>query len=696
MTFELIARTIPVEGAFEETAPVPFGRSACCLLPDGTYLVAVYGDGLTGNDVINVWKIGAAGGVLDSLVIDTGGNSDGRPYLIALDGFLVQLLYLTGAATSRSYLLDASADAPVVLDDWADNLRVNAYGADNPIGHLYLRDIGVVAVCSSTGTALYRRGRPLVIRTGGTAVGQMFGPYPHPSDPTKFAAWYDAPSGSGLYFQAWEFTVEADDDLTLALMAMEITADSYWIHGISSPYAANPHVLNAVASDQLQIMATDAPTVALWSDPDFIADPAVGFSFVNSDSFVQHLGDSHDRWVFMHEMGIETGEVYPGATPSFKIRAGIVDSSAATPTVEMLRLEYGATSPDGPLQSSYYVSLMTGSHSIDHRNGEIVIATCIVEQEGLDDYYAVVSWKLTGGTLARLSGLDGAWRLGVNNGGNRLNLQTTSGMLPEASEVTGIDTPARPAYVKTSEGWQLLGRFADTSEPDLPEPAGPTFLDVVFTPDEINTDLAAAQTLAGASFTASAQTWGPFVAQASPPSAADLADASDATITTLQQSAAGGADVEVFTARMVPDAVIPPGAIPYRAAWTVRARAGASATSGTFLDGMITVANSQATIRGRNLYTAFDLSPTLSTNCYGAGTIFSSPAGLPPRFEQAYVPAQTLENALVLSSETAAAWWDDYFSTATNYVTVQSAATNIAHGALEVAEMALTIRYILT
>src|SRR6478735_1975502 len=112
MTFELVARTILVDGAPDEDGvgtflPVPFGRTGCELLPDGSYVVACYTDMQTLPDVMNVWKVSSDGAVLGHLVIETTGDTDGRAHVIALDGFLVQVLYPTGTFPGgMSYVLD--------------------------------------------------------------------------------------------------------------------------------------------------------------------------------------------------------------------------------------------------------------------------------------------------------------------------------------------------------------------------------------------------------------------------------------------------------------------------------------------------------------------------------------------------------------------------------------------------------------
>jgi len=687
--------------------PVPFGRTGCDLLPDGSYVVACYSDMQTLPDVMNVWKVSSDGDVLGHLVIDTGGDTDGRAHVIALDGFLVQVLYPTGTFPGgMSYVLDCSDNVPELVASFDDTASTaNAYGA--PMHHLYLRGIGVVAVCHRLGTSLYRRGRHLISRSGTDATGEVYGMFPHPTDPTKFAAWFSS-GASDREYTAWEFTVTAADGLLIEELGPFVSnADIYWMVGGGNPYAAFPLALQEGETGSLEVIeAADALNV-LWSDPGYVPD---SYTYgINSENISCQVGDSLDHFAFSHEIWRDEDYDEP-AQPGQAVRAGIVDNTSGTPVVEMLDLEYGAGSPSGYPDTYWYVSLITGSMAMAARNGELVVSTCIVEQEkhvtGEPNYYSVVSWKLSLGEAGRvrLSGTMGSdvWRRGINNASGLLSLQTTEGMLPEASEKTGLDAPARPAWIQTTQGRELIGRFVDVGAEDLPDPVPPMTADVVFRLGSINTDLAAAITLAGSSFTQYGNTWGPFVAQAgSPPSAITLVDGTDATTTTLANVSDNTTSqpVEVFTARLSPATVVPAGGAPIACAFTIRARA-TSGDPGSYLDMQITTSTNQATIRGQSgnyqLQLPANLGPSFVTSNFGIYGRYPSVFEHPGRFTTGgYTPGQDLATALAGADEGAALWWAGKIATPGFYITVQNALTNPAHGPVEIAELYLTMRYLM-
>lgn len=695
MTLSLVARTILAESINDEGSdPTPFGKTGCCLLPDGSYLVSVYGDAqVAGNDTWWCWKVGPSGGVVGMLTVDAGGDTDGRMHLIPLDGFLVQVLYMTGAFPGGiSYVIDASGDDPVIVDQWSDSSNASGYGRN--VGAIYLPGPGVSIVTHREGVTLYRRGRPLMTRTG-DATGGSFGPFPHPTDPYKCAVWYETFDPDAEY-KAWEITVTEDDALLVDDMGIAVpSATISWMVGGGNPYAATPVIMQEDDDGHLQVSLAGDPTTSVWSNP--VAgegDPDYLFG-INADPLSVAVGEGVDRFAFMHELWWDAGPYATPTRPAFSIRAGIVDGAA----VEQIDLEYGVVSPAGYPNDMYPVSLLTGSHSMHHRNGEMVLATCIVQQEGFpDDYYSVVSWKLTGGDLAPLNGLDGSWREGINNRTGRLNLLTSEGWLQEASEMTGLDAPARPAYLKTSQRWEVVGRFVDTAAADLSDPAPPETVTVTFEPDEINTDLAAAITLAGPSITVFGRTFGAFVAQASPPAAADLADASDATITTLVQADGVSSDVEVFTSRFVPATTPPVGGIPIGVALTVRGNA-AAGDAVSYLDGMVTPGTSLNAIRSLSGFydhnMAFNIGPTLVENSWGIWHQRFSNPDHPGYLRNPYTQGLNLATALGQTDDQTAQWWHDHLLDPAFYVAVQSAATNPAHGSLEIAELSFTIKYLI-
>jgi hypothetical protein len=335
---------------------------------------------------------------------------------------------------------------------------------------------------------------------------------------------------------------------------------------------------------------------------------------------------------------------------------------------------------------------------MSHRNGEIVLSTCIVEQGGDPNYYSVVSWKLTAGDVARLSGQDdGAWRLGINNSTERLSVQSSFGWLAEAGVGQGLDAPAQPVWVKRTTGWELLGRFVSDGMPDLPDPDPPEIIEAVYTLTDINADLAAAQAQAGATYgPISGQSWGAFVAQSSPPAVGDLDDGSDGTFTTLAVPDNAGGNVEVFTARLETPTGVPSGAIPMSVAFTFRSRATAGVVF-SYSDGLITLPGSQASIRGKATPYTFDLvwdaGPTFQTSSFGI-YLPGETAADGGRFNAAGSPGQSLTEALSKSTEQMAAVWADFVADAGFYIVVQAAGHNPAHGNLELAEISLTIRYL--
>jgi hypothetical protein len=1064
MTFELVSTAIPAEAIDETAVPysVPFGRTGCAILPNGDYLVTVYWDSTPSNDLIKLWKIeGTTGAVLGELSIDTGGDADGRAHVIPLDGNLVQLLYMTGTAPGgKSYVVDCSGDDPTLEATFDDDGFASAY--NGPVGHIYLRGIGVVAVVHSNGTSLYRRGRHVLSRDGGDANGLIAGPWPHPTDPSKFAVWFWSAT-AGLEAKAWEMTVTDGDYLDIAELGIDVlSATAGWVVGAGNPYAADPLVLQEMLFETLtneldHLVVTDTDNNALYTDPDLLGTPVAlasegfwnlgawgapiaetanelfigsaprlstdddatsyahigasqaagtviavtlaplvlpageglvlevrmripqwshsttveglmhvataasstpaasaakrsynferntweqtefvyfpytsalaaalaagaviyyrgptgdttflqqidigyiqpyigqGYYGINADPVSIGIDDSVEKFAYAHELWRDPGG-NNFATPvqdNFVVRAGIV-TAGSPPTVEEVVLEYGVTTPDGYPEDMNNVSLITGSMSMDHRNGETVIATCIVQQDGANDYYSVVVWKLTGGQVSQISGLDGAWRLGIDNGHGDLNLLSTDGWLQEASEVTGVDAPAQPVSIKTSDGWRVLGRFttgaanetvyvarnfndselwpgqaygttvgtnpldtydgdtgyiqvSDTSaagdkqevtfdlawesgpippttpvegmelsfdigykvissdsafgglelynfEEDgsgvgvaswlplvidaatpgdyqmtlrrgtnlgrdgddetplwysgdfisegptierlvsgsptqhfsfaayrtvvrvtyfrarlrwghLPEPTPPETLDITYTLTDINADLAAAQTLAGATYGPfSGRTWGPLVAQSVPAVAADLADSSDATTTTLvQATTTAGSDLPVFTARFDPSASVPVGALPVGVAMFVRGRA-TTGTDFTWRDLLVGVGTSQAAVRQRtgtyNLALSCDLGPALKSSHYGitkGSNATSYPADHPGAAVDAQVQEQTLDGALRKSNERAAAWWSEKMNDPAFYAVVHSASLNAAQGDSVLAELSFTVRYL--
>jgi hypothetical protein len=675
MTFSLVARTNIVNASPSDADPysVPFGKTGCALLPDGSYVVTIYSD-TAPQDLIHVWKLSAAGVVLGELTWSSGGDMDGRAHAIALDGFLVQILYMTGTFEGGStHVIDASGDTPVLLESWVDPGTANGWGY--AVQHLYMRSIGVVAVCHGNGVSIYRRGRHLMSRSGPNATGWSYGIFPHPTNERKFAVWFEN--------YAYEYTVTEDDALLVEALGVEVpTAE--WMVGGGSPYAATPLVLVEYGDSTLNVATAAAPDTALWSN----GDTTTGINF---DAIACNIDNSLTRFAFAHEQWIDP-------FPYFRLRCGIVDGSTGTPTVEMLELDYGATAPD-EAGEEYYVSLITGSFSIDHRDGEIVIATCIVEQGGEPDYYSVVSWKLTGGDVARLSGKDGDWRLGVNNATGRTSLNTSGGFLVEAGEGPGLDAPARPAWVKSSEGWVLLGRYVGDGEPDLPDPDPPETVDVVYHLTDINDDLAVAQALAGPTYGPSfGQSWGAFVAQGTPPTEALLVDGSDGTFTTLVQPDGVDDDVQVFTARLTPQTTVPPGAEALSAAFTIRSRA--TAGGDDYLDGLITTGLTTDTIRSHgsavyNLRLAWNANASFRTSSWG---LYQNQIAYPNDSGRlhggGYAQEVPLETALGQGAELTAQWWVDHIADPDFFITVQSASTNMAHGNLQIAEITMTIRYL--
>jgi hypothetical protein len=693
MTFELVARTILAEGIDDDALPmsVPFGRTGCDLLPNGDYVVSAYWD-TDPNDIVKVWKVdGTTGAVLGELTFSTGGDFDGRVHVIALDGYLVQVLYMTGTQDGgQSHILDCSGDTPALVESFTDSGTASGYS--NSVQHLYLRSIGIVAVCHNFGVSLYRRGRHLITRAGEDSTGWSYGLYPHPTDERKFAGWFTS-SGVTYDYRAWEFTVTEDDALLIAPLGPTTPGGDHWIVGAGNPYATTPIVLTeSFTNDDLNVGPAAAPDTVLTTVQ--VSGGVVG---INADTITCQIGDSLDRFAFMHEAWYDLD-----ADDPFRIRTGLVDNSTGTPTVEMLLLEYGASSPSMvggvPGGGEYYVSLITGSHAMSHRNGEIVLSTCIVEQGGDPNYYSVVSWKLTAGDVARLSGQDdGAWRLGINNSTERLSVQSSFGWLAEAGVGQGLDAPAQPVWVKRTTGWELLGRFVSDGMPDLPDPDPPEIIEAVYTLTDINADLAAAQAQAGATYgPISGQSWGAFVAQSSPPAVGDLDDGSDGTFTTLAVPDNAGGNVEVFTARLETPTGVPSGAIPMSVAFTFRSRATAGVVF-SYSDGLITLPGSQASIRGKATPYTFDLvwdaGPTFQTSSFGI-YLPGETAADGGRFNAAGSPGQSLTEALSKSTEQMAAVWADFVADAGFYIVVQAAGHNPAHGNLELAEISLTIRYL--
>jgi hypothetical protein len=134
-------------------------------------------------------------------------------------------------------------------------------------------------------------------------------------------------------------------------------------------------------------------------------------------------------------------------------------------------------------------------------------------------------------------------------------------------------------------------------------------------------------------------------------------------------------------------------------AFTVRARA-AAGDPGSYLDLNITTGINQQTVRGQGsnyqLQLAANLGPSFVTSSYGIFGRYPSVSEHPGRFlNNGYTQGTNLDTALAGSDEGAALWWAGKLATPGFYITVQNALTNPAHGPVEVAEMFLTMRYLL-